>query len=308
MSNQGAITTAICLLIFGNLAASLSDVAVKLLNGDVSVFQYVFLRQLLSACVLLPLWLRLNRAQRALTNPNTTLLRAHLILVGSGGMMIAVTHMPLATANAIFYAAPLLMLPLSVLVLKESPTKNKVLLSLIGFLGVLLVLRPSHFHWAALFALGTAMTLAIFNIMARKIPNEQPVLTTLFWTTLLSLPVSAFAALATWETLSLNHLTLILMSAVLILTYNGLAVRAYKMAQANDIAIAEYSGLVFVAIIGWLFFSEIPDAITVLGIMMIVGPLLPYYQLKQQWVRKKNRKKGLLTSTKTAVRQSEEHH
>jgi drug/metabolite transporter (DMT)-like permease len=267
---------ALLLLVIGNLAASLSDVAVKLIEGGISPFQYMFVRQLLSLLLILPFYLRQQPNKRSLKQAPITLLRAHLILVGSGCMMVAVTHLPLATANAVFYAAPILMLPLSALFLKEHPPLSKILLTCFGFLGVLVVLRPNHFHWAALFALGTAATLAIFNLLVRKLPSEQSVVTTLWWTTLFSLPVSALLAGFHWQPISYQELALVIISAVCILSYNGLAVLAYQKAPAGEIALAEYSGLVFVTLFGIWWFNEIPDWLTAFGILMIVLPLLPW--------------------------------
>ncbi|MEF1171030.1 DMT family transporter [Vibrio sinaloensis] len=271
---------AILLLVLGNFAASVSDIAVKLLDGDVPTFQYVFIRQLFSLLLIWPLWHRQPKKERALISWKLQLLRAHLILMGSGCMVIAITHLPLATANAVFYAAPLLMLPLSVMLLKETPSLGKVLASLFGFVGVLVVLRPSEFHWAALFALGTAMTLALFNITARRLPKEQTVVTTLYWTSLLSLPMSAILCAIYWQPISNTSLLLILASAGLILSYNGLAVAAYKRAPAGNIAIAENSGLVFVTLFGVVWFSEVPDWLTLVGILMIVVPLIPWRSLR----------------------------
>ncbi|EKO3491652.1 DMT family transporter [Vibrio fluvialis] len=274
-------TLALWLLVLGNLAASLSDVAVKLLDGEVSPFQYMFLRQLISLVVILPLWWRQPRAQRALLNPGVTTLRAHLVLIGSGCMLVAITYLPLATANAVFYAAPLLMLPLSIVLLKETPGLGKVVATVLGFIGVLVVLRPSQFHWAALFALGTAMTLALFNILARKIPARQTVVTTLMWTSLFSLPLSAALTLWQWHPMTLEQIGWVASSALLVLTYNGLAVAAYRRAPASQIALAEYSGLIFVALMGMWWFNEMPDSLTWLGIALIVLPLLPVRILKR---------------------------
>ncbi|GLR04763.1 multidrug transporter [Vibrio hyugaensis] len=267
---------ALFLLVIGNLAASLSDVAVKLLEGGISPFQYMFVRQLASLLILLPFYLKQNPSKRSLKQVPITLLRAHLILIGSGCMMVAVTYLPLATANAVFYAAPILMLPLSVLFLKEHPPLRKVLLTGFGFFGVLVVLRPDHFHWAALFALGTATTLAMFNILVRKLPSEQSVVTTLWWTTLFSLPVSTLLAGVYWQPMTWQELALVIASAICILSYNGLAVLAYQKAPAGEIALAEYSGLVFVTLFGIWWFDEIPDWLTAVGILMIVLPLLPW--------------------------------
>ncbi|QYJ73519.1 DMT family transporter [Shewanella sp. FJAT-51649] len=270
---------AILLLIIGNFATSLSDVAVKLLNGEISTFQYIFIRQLFSALVICPLWLKQSKQQRKLYSPKLHLFRAHLIVIGSGCMVVAITHLTLATANAVFYAAPLVMLPLSILLLSEKPTIQRSASTLLGFIGVIVVLRPSEFQWAAIFALATTLTLALFNITARKLPEQQTVVSTLFWTSLLSLPVSASLAFFYWTPISTIHLLLILASAALVLTYNGLVVTAYQRAPASSIAVAENSGLVFVTLFGVIWFDEVPDILTVLGIFMIILPLLPWKSL-----------------------------
>ncbi|NOH97060.1 DMT family transporter [Vibrio sp. 99-70-13A1] len=279
MSN---ITIGILLLVAGNFFASLSDVAVKTLQGDVQPFQYMFIRQLFSLVLITPLWLKQSRAQKKLQQKSITLIRAHLILIGSGCMVMAITYLPLATANAVFYTAPLLMLPLSVALLNEKPASGKVLATIIGFVGVLIVLRPSQFHWAALFALGTACTLALFNILVRKLPKEQTVITTLWWTTILSLPTSLILTVGYWQPISHTNIAFIALSAALILGYNGLAVLAYKKAYSSEIALAEYSGLIFVALFGALWFDEIPDWITLIGILLIVLPLAPLKRPKKK--------------------------
>ncbi|KFE19923.1 eamA-like transporter family protein [Vibrio cholerae] len=186
------VALAVWLLVLGNLAASLSDVAVKMLQGEVVPFQYMFLRQLFAFALIWPVWRKQPKVLRQLNDPKVTLIRAHLVLLGAGCMVVAISYLPLATANAVFYAAPLLMLPLSILFLKERPSRGKVIATVTGFLGVLIVLRPSQFHWAALCALGTACSLALFNLLARTIPERQPVVTTLMWTTLFHSPFPAY--------------------------------------------------------------------------------------------------------------------
>ena len=286
MSN---ITVGILLLIAGNLFASLSDVAVKLLNGEVPPLQYIFFRQLISLLLITPLWLRQNKEQRRLQQAKVTLIRGQLILIGSGCMVVAITHMSLATANAVFYVAPLLMLPLSVLLLKEQPALGKLIATTGGVIGALIVLRPSQFHWAALFALGTALTLALFNILVRKIPSKQSVVTTLWWTTLFSLPISALLAIFKWQPLTAIEMGLVSTSAVCILAYNGLAVLAYQKAPAGEIAFAEYSGLVFVVLFGIYWFDEIPDILSIIGMAMILMPIMLKNAISTRWrlVKKK---------------------
>ena len=78
MSN---ITVGILLLIAGNLFASLSDVAVKLLNGEVPPLQYIFFRQLISLLIITPLWLQQKKEQRRLQQAKVTIIRGQLILI-----------------------------------------------------------------------------------------------------------------------------------------------------------------------------------------------------------------------------------
>ncbi|MYM61058.1 EamA family transporter [Vibrio sp. OCN044] len=275
MSKLSLQTLALWLLIAGNLSASLSDVMVKLLDGSIHPNQYIFIRQLISMIVIYPFWRKECVESRQLHAPWLNLFRAHLVIIGSGCMVVAITHMTLASANAVFYAAPLLMLPISVLMLKETPPRSKILATIIGFIGVLIVLRPSQFHWAAIFALSTATTLALFNVSARKLPQKQTMTNTLFWTSALSVPLSAVLALAYWQPISFVQLSLIAASAVFILLYNGLAVLAYRKAPAGEIGVAEYSGLVFVTLFGVWWFNEVPDWLTAIGILCIIVPLLP---------------------------------
>ncbi len=108
------VALAVWLLVLGNLAASLSDVAVKMLQGEVVPFQYMFLRQLFAFALIWPVWRKQPKVLRQLNDPKVTLIRAHLVLLGAGCMVVAISYLPLATANAVFYAAPLLMLPLSI--------------------------------------------------------------------------------------------------------------------------------------------------------------------------------------------------
>lgn len=263
------------LLLLGNLSASFSDVAVKLLEGGISAFQYMFIRQLLSVLLLFPLWLRLTPRQQAVGNYGITLVRSHLVLAGSGFVMVALTWLPLATANALFYAAPLLMLPLSAWLLKEKPERQKVLATLTGFGGVLVVLRPDQFHWAALAALGCAFTLALYNVLVRKLPEQQPVVSTLFWTGVFSLPLAGVLATLFWQPITTEELMLIAASAFFTLGYHGCAVAAYRRATTCQLGLIEYSGLIFVTLLGIIGFDERPDLLTTMGIVLIVLPMLP---------------------------------
>ncbi|MEI6897704.1 MAG: DMT family transporter [Psychromonas sp.] len=275
MQNKN-ISQAILLLILANLMASFSDVSLKILNGEVPTFQYVFIRQFISLFFILPFWLKLPQEKYKEGCCKITFWRAQFIVLGSACAMVAITHLSLATANAIFYVAPLMMLPMSILFLKESPTLSKYIATAIGFIGVLIVLRPEQFHWAAIIALGSALTMAVCNILIRRLPAALHLISTLFWTTVMTLPAAFVLAIYQWQVISWVNIMWIVAINIFVLAYHALVVLAYKKAPVSNIALAEYSGLAFVTLFGVMWFDELPDFYTAMGILLIVIPMMPF--------------------------------
>src|SRR5690606_21734398 len=121
------------LLVLGNLMISFGDVLVKLMGqSQISPYQYVFLRFTLTSLLLLPFWWRLAPERRGWGQWKIHFLRGHLLLLGSACVFISLIYLPLATANAVFYAAPLLTLPLAALISRESVRPATYGVSLLG--------------------------------------------------------------------------------------------------------------------------------------------------------------------------------
>ena len=267
------VHSAILLLVIGNAMAIVSDVFIKLLEPGTPVFQFAFLRCLVTLLLLLPLAGQLNR--RALfAGFRGHALRAHVHLAGILCMVVALEHLPLATANAVFYAAPFLVMVLSVLVFRETLSTLSVVAVVSGFAGILLILRPVAVNWAALAALGSALALAINAVLVRKLPGQQSTVHTLFLNYLLILP--AAGALAWWENAPWDSGLLVSAfgSSLFILGYNVTVLLAYRQVAANQVTSAEYTGLIWAVAIGWIGFNEVPDLYFAVGSAMIVVPLI----------------------------------
>ncbi|WP_396588264.1 DMT family transporter [Bermanella sp. R86510] len=267
------INSAILLLIIGNAMALISDVFIKILQDDAPIFQFAFLRCLISVLLLLPLFPKLNRAQ-LFTGFKIHVARSHVHLAGLLCMVIALSNLPLATANAVFYAAPILVMVLSAFIFKEVLTPLSVTAVFSGFAGIVVILRPVEFNWAAIAALGSAFALAISAVMVRRLPKTQSTIHKLFLNYLLILPAAGL--LAWWEGAAWDAHILISAfgSAFFILGYNMTVLLAYHQVDANQVTSAEYTGLIWAVVIGWLFFAEVPDMYFLLGSLMIVVPLI----------------------------------
>ncbi|QSP95457.1 DMT family transporter [Marinobacter salinisoli] len=264
---------AIILLIIGNALALISDVFVKLLEPEAPVFQFAFLRSLITLLLLLPLARQLSR-RHLFTGVKIHAVRAHIQLAGILCMVVALGNLPLATANAVFYAAPILVMVLAATLFRERLTLLSISAVVSGFLGIVVILRPIDFNWAAMAALGAALALALGAVLVRRLPAQQSTVHKLFLNYLLLLPTAG--ALALWEgaPLDLSMLTSALGSALFILGYNVTVLLAYRQVDANQVTSAEYTGLIWAVGIGWIGFSEVPDLWFVAGSLMIVVPLL----------------------------------
>lgn len=267
------VNSAILLLVIGNAMAIASDVFIKLLEPGTPIFQFAFLRCVLTLVFLLPLLGQLNR-QRLFAGLGIHTVRAHIHLAGILCMVVALGNLPLATANAVFYAAPILVMVLSVIIFREQLTPLSVFAVFSGFAGIVVILRPVEFNWAAIAALGSAFALAINAVMVRQLPKQQSTVHKLFLNYLLILP--AAGALAWWEGAAWDAGILIsaLGSALFILGYNITVLLAYRQVDANQVTSAEYTGLIWAVAIGWIWFGEVPDLWFLAGSLMIVVPLI----------------------------------
>ncbi|MCH8497738.1 MAG: DMT family transporter [Marinobacter sp.] len=267
------VNSAMLLLVIGNAMALISDVFIKLLSGETGVFQFVFVRSLLTLLLLAPFLGFVNR-RRLFEGLRIHALRAHIHMAGIAFMVVALGAMPLATANAIFYAAPLLIVVLSVTFMGERLSWQSALAVASGFIGILVILRPTEIGWVSLTALATALALAINAVLVRKLPRNQSMVHKLVLTYLLSLPAAAllmWLEAAPWQP---GMLVNAFGSTVFILGYNVTVLLAYHQVDANQVTSAEYTGLIWAVLIGWWWFKEVPDVYFVAGSLLIVVPLL----------------------------------
>lgn len=267
------VNSAIALLVIGNALALISDVFIKFLEVGTPVFQYALMRCIITLLLLLPFWRQIDR-RKMFEGGRLHFIRGHVHLVGIVCMVYALVALPLATANAVFYVAPILVMIMSVVFFGERLTTLSLAAVISGFAGILVILRPVDFSWAALGALGSAAALAINAVLVRKLPARQSTAHKLLLNYLMIIPVCL--VLAIWEGAAWSNEVFIsaVGSSVFILAYNVCVLMAYKYVDANQVTSAEYTGLIWAVIIGWGFFAEVPDLWFVVGSAMIVLPLL----------------------------------
>ena len=198
------------------------------------------------------------------------------LLDGMGSLiyLTALVHMPLANATAINLATPLFILILAVIFFKERLYAHRTLAAITGFAGVLLVARPSAdgFNvYAWLCVLGTVIH-ATRDVITRRMGSAVPMpLATLANALCVSVMAGLWSLTETWMPVSpLNWLWLTLSSACLATAYHFIIV-AMRHGEMGVIAPFRYSALLYAVMLGYLVWGEVPDAVTWLGIALLVG-------------------------------------
>ncbi len=270
---QRTVAIGLILLTVGNLFSAFYDVSVKWLPDDANAATFLLVRQVTAVLMLLPLWLKAG-------HPGTSHFKIHLWRANTGAvgalfLIIGLMALPLATVSSLFYSAPLMIMVLGALFLKEQITPLQWWIAALGFAGILLILRPSELELAGIAVLVSAFTFSLNQMSLRKLPSTEAASLTLLCYNLLSLPLILLVALSQQLAgLSWQLLGVALLSNAFLLAYNWFCVLAYRRAKASEIAVAEYSGLIFIVFLGWLLFDEWLDTLSWVGAALVVLPTL----------------------------------
>ncbi|MEQ8334431.1 DMT family transporter [Nisaea sp.] len=200
----------------------------------------------------------------------------------------AIASLPLAEAAAISFLAPILTVGLSALILKEPVGIRRWSAVAVGFLGVLIILRPGlqALTMAHLMVLGTAFCFSAFSLMTRHAGNETPVLATLFLTA--ATGVAGSAALlpfaGTWPVTSGSSWGILVLIGLLALLAEFCLVHAYRCAAESLLAPFQYIQMLWATLLGWAVFNSLPDFWTSIGATLIVGAGL-YIWLREVRIR-----------------------
>jgi len=272
-----AVVIGIGILVFGNIFSALYDVSVKWLSDDVNASTFLLVRQLSAVLMILPFWLR-ERAPRS-NHIKLHLFRAHVGTSGALLLIMGLMSLPLATVSSLFYSAPLMIMMMGCLFLKEKMSGAQSVAGILGFVGILIILRPSEMNISGIAVLAGALTFAINQLALKKLPDTESPIVTLMLYNLFSVPiVVVFTIVQGVSGLSWEVLGLAIVSNAFLLVYQWLSVLAYRKAKASEVAIAEYTGLIFCVFFGWLWFDEWLDGLSWIGAGFIVLPsiLLPW--------------------------------
>lgn len=258
----------------GIFCMAVMDAFAKWLGAAYPVQQVVFFRMLFA----LPAVLVLARLSGGLAGlrtvrPRVHLLRGALATVASFSFVTGLTFMPLAEATALAFAAPIFVTALSVPLIGEQVGLRRWSAVLVGFAGVLVIVRPglAAFQPAALLILLTALCYALLMLTARRFASSESTSALVFYMTLVPLMVSAALLPLGWTAPGWADLARFVALGLLGGATMIFITLAFRLAPAAVVAPFDYTGLIWAAAIGWLVWRDIPGPFVWLGAAVIVA-------------------------------------
>ena len=250
---------------------------IKYLGADYSPALQTFYRQAAGLLVLAPIIVRDPVGAFRTSRPGILLFRS---LAGTLGMVLAFwayQEMPLAEANALSFTRTLWIVPLAIFVLGEKVGPWRLGATLIGFGGVLIMLQPSIANavgWPAAAALSSAALFAMTITGMKVMTRDHSVTVLMVWSAVLGFVLSIPLAVTEWRWPDPVDLALLAAMGVLGLVTQVCYIKGMALGDAAAMAPIDYTRLVFAILFGLVLFHEVPNLVTMLGALVVVGSTL----------------------------------
>lgn len=270
MSNK---TKAVFCMLISALGFTFMSVTVKYVTG-IPLFEKVFFRNLISLVVAF-FMLKKSSAPMFGRRENQLALLARSIF-GLAGVVLnfyAIANLTLADSSMLGKLSPIFVTIMACIFLKEKIDNKQILSIIITFLGALLVIKP-EFSLEMLPSLSGIMSAASAGVaytLLRYLKDKESPDTIIFYFSLISVVFTAPFALAEYVQPTFIQLGLLLATGVFASVGQFGITYAYKFAKATEVSIYNYSAIVFGIILGFIFFGEIPDTLSLLGGAIIIA-------------------------------------
>ncbi len=258
-------------MLFASASYVVSAILTRQLGDSYSAFELTFIRSVIAVIVLAPLLARAGRSALRTRRIGTHLLCGLSAYTAILLWFFGAAQMPVAEFFALQFTTPLFTIALAMLLLRERDDASNWMVTLAGFAGVLIILRPGLIEvtLAALATLTCSACYAGVNTVIKTLTRTEPITVIVFYTNLLIVPLSLPMAVIGWKTPSWADWPLIAAIAVLS-TVGFLAItRAITLADARVVQPVNFMRLPIAAALGFVFFRELPDMWTWVGAVIV---------------------------------------
>ncbi|MEM7547147.1 MAG: DMT family transporter [Pseudomonadota bacterium] len=255
----------------------INDSIMKSLSGDVPLFQAIFVRGLFATILIGALAMVRGVARpQSLARQDRwiAILRAAAEIGATTCFLTALFNMPFANAMAILQATPLALTFIGALFLRETVGWRRWSAVGVGFLGVLLIVRPGTegFNEATLWAVAAVAFICARDLATHRLSRETP---SLFITLMTAAAITTLGGLVTatqsWTPMSFSGLGLLALAACFLFVGYLFSVMTMRVGEITFVSPFRYSILIWALIIGWVVFDEVPALPTWIGAALITA-------------------------------------
>ena len=264
----------IALILLSTIFLGTSDVTSKYLSATLPSVEIAWIRFVVFAIIMVPAMVP-GTAIYSLrtTSVKLQLLRGTALLGSSFFFITGLRYLPIAEASATGFISPLFVTALSILFLSEKVGFRRWIATATGLFGVLVILRPgtSAFHVAAFLPIISAFCWASTLIMTRMMSGKEHSSTIMTYSSIAGLAIMTVMVPFAWTTPTWHDIMFGILVGVASTAGQWIVVLAFRYADASVLAPFSYTQLLWVSILGFLVFGELPDVWTIIGAAFIVG-------------------------------------
>ena len=246
------------LVLLSTVFLALSDVTSKYLAATLPALQITWLRYCAFTVIMLAIvWRSGGRARLATQRPKFQLLRGFAVAASSMIFVMSLKYLPIADATATSFVAPLFVTALSIPLLGEKVGWRRWTATIVGLVGVLIVVRPggAGFHLASLLPALSALTWALALIVTRQMSTTESPLTTLAWSAMIGLVFVTALLPLVWQPVTPRDVMLGIFIGISSTIGHWLVILAFRHADASLLAPFSYAQLPWVSLFGFLLFA-----------------------------------------------------
>ncbi len=254
-------------MVLAGLMFSIMGVLIRVATADLHPFQVAFVRIALGIPLLVPIVLRQGLTVLRTNNFSGYLLRAAFSVAGLLGGFYATAYLPLADSVSVSFTAPLFATVGAAVFLGETLRLRRIIALLIGFVGVLVILRPGQVPLSLemIVALASSAATAGAILTVKRLSGTEASTTIVAYLSLLVTPIALLPAIWVWQWPDAT-LWGVMIAIGIVGTCGQIAVtRAFSLADASMVMPFDYLRLPFTAVLAYLIFFEVPDTLTFVG-------------------------------------------
>ncbi len=201
------------------------------------------------------------------------LLRSAFLFAATFSFFTSLSYMQIASATAVMNIHPVILTLGAALILREKLGPRRIFGIAMALLGALIIIRPGAdvFQPWALLPLVAGLFYAAYSLATRFLGRNEPILTSFLYTALLGTLAATVLVVPVWQTPSATDWLIYLGLGIAGAAGQFCLIRSLTVAEAGAVAPFGYAGVIFSTLWGLAVFGEVPDAVTLLGALVIVG-------------------------------------